>query len=396
MTWNVDRRKMYAHIYFDLDQNQLGLAVYAIGKLPGFSGALSDDLKNETGSSKAYDLFLKTLEKENITKEELQLGKAFSLSDIEDKLNRLDILGKLHAKDPQAQVVVDIDDPMFWAQFKISQLPKDKQAQYKSYSDDQKRELGEQIKKTESGALLENISSPEQLQEAMQKIYVSVARSINPNLGPKEYASSKSSPPTFLVSKEHNFAYYPGFRGAQYMSKIPKALDYVHPQQEKDTSMKWYEIILPDTKQFTGGRSLGQIRVEHLDYISENLSQLFFKGLAGSGERDLSIEDFKRSLVPVKSKSKELLLKFSEQETKLSNLKIGSSRIGSWIDLFSGKIYDSEQELLSAKANLSPFPLKTEREFPLAATIKIYKLAGYFLGKQNYKIHNKLIRMLKI
>jgi hypothetical protein len=398
VAWNVDRKKMYAHVYFDLDKDQLGIAVYAIGKVPGFSSSLSEDLIKETGTSRARDLFLQTLEEKNISPEELQLGKAFTLDQMQDKLDRLNILGKIVAKDPQAQIVADIDDPMFWAQMDANQLPKNKKAEYEKLSDQQKRSIGERLKNNATSALL-TAETPEQLKEAMQKIYVSIARKVNPKLGPKEYASSKSSPPTFLISKEFNFAYYPGFRGAQYMSKVPSALQYVHPQHEKDkiveNDLKWYNILIPDTKDFTEGRALDQIKIEKLDYISEDLAQLFFRNLAGSGDKDLTIMDFNRSVEPVRSKAKRALSEISEQEASVPGLKIASTAIGTWIDLFTGKTYSSEQELLASKVELLK-SLEQKREIPLAAKVKIYRLAGYFLGKQNHKVYSQLIKALKI
>lgn len=368
MSWNVDRRKMYAHVYFDLAQDNLGLAVYAIGKIPGFSGKLLGDLASQAETSKAYDLFLKTLGKESISKQELQQGKIFNFSDMKDKLKALDYLGKAHAQDASAQVLVNLDDPMFWFNFKLGELPTSEQKKLLIISDEEKKKLGEQVKESQLDDLFSSINTEEELDSAFRKIYTTVSRSINPKSGPKDFPKSKkyptNSPPTFLYSEDYDVAFYPGFRGAQYMTKVPSSLEYVHPQ-EAEQSEKWQTILVPDTKEYLS-LPLNKVDVEFLDYTSEVLAKMFYHNLEQAGEKSLTIMDFNKASSPVSSKAKDLLTKIGQQIISSDTTKTASSLIGKWIDLYTGKIYSSEQELLQDKLKYE----SSEYKRPLAAKTK--------------------------
>jgi len=388
MAWNVDRRKMYAHVYFDLSANTLGLAVYAIGKIPGFSGALSDELKQATQASKAYDLFLKTLGKEYFTKEELQLGKRFNFHEIEDKLKKLDILGKLHAEDPDASVVVNLDDPLMWFNSRVNLLSEEKQARAKNMAENKKKEIGKQIKAQEFDQDIANALTPEEQQEVMQRVYPTLARGLNPKSGPKDFPGKKSVPPTFITSKEFDVAYYPGFKGAQYMTKTPKSLEYVHPQQAEDASSKWHHILVPDTKPLMGGKPLSAFEVEPLDYASEVLARLFFYKLSEAGEKSLTIMDFNKAIEPVTAKAKTMLKQISEPKEE----KTASSTIGTWIDLHDGRTYDSEAQVIAAKTSQA----QSEQErLPLAAKSKINKLAQHLLQQKKFKLYARLMKEIR-
>jgi len=388
MAWNVDRRKMYAHVYFDLSANTLGLAVYAIGKIPGFSGALSDELKQATQASKAYDLFLKTLGKEYFTKEELQLGKRFNFHEIEDKLKKLDILGKLHAEDPDASVVVNLDDPLMWFNSRVNLLSEEKQARAKNMAENKKKEIGKQIKAQEFDQDMANALTPEEQQEVMQRVYPTLARGLNPKSGPKDFPGKKSVPPTFITSKEFDVAYYPGFKGAQYMTKTPKSLEYVHPQQAEDASSKWHHILVPDTKPLMGGKPLSAFEVEPLDYASEVLARLFFYKLSEAGEKSLTIMDFNKAIEPVTAKAKTMLKQISEPKEE----KTASSTIGTWIDLHDGRTYDSEAQVIAAKTSQA----QSEQErLPLAAKSKINKLAQHLLQQKKFKLYARLMKEIR-
>ena len=388
MAWDVDRRKMYAHVYFDLSANTLGLAVYAIGKIPGFSGALSDELKQATQASKAYDLFLKTLGKEYFTKEELQLGKRFNFHEIEDKLKKLDILGKLHAEDPDASVVVNLDDPLMWFNSRVNLLSEEKQARAKNMAENKKKEIGKQIKAQEFDQDIANALTPEEQQEVMQRVYPTLARGLNPKSGPKDFPGKKSVPPTFITSKEFDVAYYPGFKGAQYMTKTPKSLEYVHPQQAEDASSKWHHILVPDTKPLMGGKPLSAFEVEPLDYASEVLARLFFYKLSEAGEKSLTIMDFNKAIEPVTAKAKTMLKQISEPKEE----KTASSTIGTWIDLHDGRTYDSEAQVIAAKTSQA----QSEQErLPLAAKSKINKLAQHLLQQKKFKLYARLMKEIR-
>jgi len=361
MSWNVDRRKMYAHIYFDLTQEELGIAVYAIGKIPGFSGKLSDSLSAETQESKAYDLFLKTLGSDSINKDELQQGKVFNYTEMKEKLSALDYLGKAHSGDATAQVLVDLDDPLFWFNFKLGELDTSSQKKLMNFPEAEKQKLGLEVKEEQMDELFSSISNEEELDSAFRKIYTTVSRSINPKVGPKDFPTSQKSPPTFLYSKEYDVAFYPGFRGAQYMTKVPSSLNYVHPQQEPDKSEKWQTTIIPNTKEYLG-LPLSKVDVQYLDYTSEVLAKMFYGNL-GSKDKDLTIMDFNKATSPLTAKAKSLLTKIGEQ-IKSSEIRTASSLVGKWIDLYTGAIYSSEQELLENKKQFE------DMKQPLAAKTK--------------------------
>lgn len=387
MAWNVDRRKMYAHVYFDLGANTLGLAVYSIGKIPGFSGALSEDLKQGTQTGKAYDLFLKTLGKENFTKEELQLGKRFNYHEIEEKLKKLDTLGKLHAEDPDANVVVDLDDPLVWFNSRMNLLPEEKQKKAQGLLEQKKIEIGQRIRAQELEQDMAEAMTPEDQEEILQRVYPTLARGLNPKSGPKDFPGKKSVPPTFMVSKQFDVAYYPGFRGAQYMTKTPKSLEYVHPQQTEDNKSKWHHVLITDTKQFMDGKPLSAFEVEPLDYASEVLARLFFYKLSEAGEKSLAIMDFNRAVEPVTTKAKSMLKQISETKDE----KVASNMIGTWIDLYNGKTYKSEMSLIVSKAN----QVSEQEKLPLAAKRKINKLAQYFLKQKKFMTYARLMKEIR-
>ena len=167
----VDKSKMYAHVYFNIPANSLGIAVYALGKIPGFSGILSEDLQDMTKSRKAYDLFLKTLGGDEMSKEELQEGRLLSYNRLKDKLNTLDTLGKLIAKDKEAQVTIDLDDPATWLEMKLKNLPPEKQYVVKNLPEDKKRDIGQNIRQKELEKLLK-ADSTEELRDELQNIYI--------------------------------------------------------------------------------------------------------------------------------------------------------------------------------------------------------------------------------
>ena len=218
----------------------------------------------------------------------------------------------------------------------------------------------------------------------LQKIYVIVSRKTNPRSGAKDFPSS-APPPSFLVSERLNLAYYPGFRGAQYMAKIPKSLDLVHPVKSQNKEEKWHKVLITDTRQYTDGKPLTIFQAEPLDYITEVLARLFFYNLAGAGDRDLHIMDFNRAVIPVESKSHDLLKNLSDS---IQKVKTASKIVGTWIDLYDGTTYESEQALLANKKNQNESEL--EQKIPLAAQVKIQKIARLFLNKGRLDIYRKL------
>lgn len=369
--------RMYAHVYFQIAANQLSIAVYGLGKIPGFSGALDSELQETTKQKKAYELFLNVLGQGQLSKEELQQGRMFNYNQLKDQLNTLNLLGKLIAKDTEAQVVIDLDDPNFWLELEMRKIPDAKRAIINKLSTEKKTELGNRLKEKGMEKLLSS-ESVEDLHSALQKAYISISRGLYPQTGPKDFPGTKKypspTPPTFLVSKAYDFAYYPGFRGAHYMTKVPSSDLYVYPH-EKDTpsEQKWMMDVIQDTTEYTN-RVLASIDIEELDYITEVLARTFFKSLSGTTKAD-----FNRALIPVKSKAIEMLSALASEAEQ----KTASSTIGTWIDLSTGQIYKTEQQLLAAVS-----PSESFEDRALAAD----KIMRCFLKHGKLKMFVKLMK----
>ena len=273
----MDKRKMYAHVYFDIPGNSLGIAIYSLAKIPGFSGKLDPQLKDLTGHGKAYSLFLDTLGSGRISQEELQQGRIFQYNQLEEQVKKLELLGKLIAKDKEAQVVIDLDDLNFWFEAKLGELSSSQRDLIrKKLPQDQKDSLASQFRE-ETLSELKSVSNVEELYDAMQKMYISVSRSISPQTGPKDFKEKskypRPSPPTFLTSKEYNILYYPGFRGAHHMRQIPQSDALVYPKGSSE--QKWMQTLITNTAEYTG-MPLSNIKIEELDYITEVLAKMFF------------------------------------------------------------------------------------------------------------------------
>ena len=164
----MDKRKMYAHVYFDIPGNSLGIAIYSLAKIPGFSGKLDPQLKDLTGHGKAYSLFLDTLGSGRISQEELQQGRIFQYNQLEEQVKKLELLGKLIAKDKEAQVVIDLDDLNFWFEAKLGELSSSQRDLIrKKLPQDQKDSLASQCRE-ETLSELKSVSNVEELYDAMQ------------------------------------------------------------------------------------------------------------------------------------------------------------------------------------------------------------------------------------
>lgn len=371
----VDIRKMYAHVYFDVPQDQLGIAVYALGRVPGFAGALDEQLEEVTGSKNAYKLFLRTLG-QDVEPETLRDGRFFTYENLEERLKTLDLLGKLIAKDKKAQVVVDLDDPVFWFNLRLKNLPRQKRYAYEQLTDEEKSAIGEKIQAEEIGRLTET-DSEDGLLENAQNLYNSVSRELHPTTGPKDFEGSAKypapTPPTFLTSKELNFVYYPGFRGAHNMAKVPKSDTVVYPKKAP-SEKKWMTIIIEDTKALMNFE-LRNAPVQELDRVSEVLARTFFAGTTGMSP-ETKLMEFNKLVGPVRRKAAEMLI-----ELKRKYSKEASNMPGSWIDLATGQIFKSEEALLAAKDNQEEE--QEEYREPLAAKVK--ELALKLLRNGNMK-----------
>lgn len=384
--WKVDKRKMYAHIYFDLPQDSLGIAVYALGKVPGFAKKLDPELAEATGKSRARDAFLQILGKDDITPDELQLGKTFKFEDIKDRLNQLELLGQQIAKDEDADISVNLDDPMFWFEAKFQDWTRSQQQVAQQLPDAQKIQIGTKHREDEMGKELGEATTAEELEEALQRLYVYVSRKIHPSTGPKDFPGNKSypkpTPPAFLASEEMNLVYYPGFRGAQWMGKAPEpGASRVYPmgkEEEVPSDQKWQTILIPDCKAYTEV-NLQQIDVRTLDQISEILAKMFFNNLP---QTEMNIMAFNQSVEPIKEKAKSILSRLGEQQKELI---VASMEVGTWIHLGTGKTYDNEEDLLSDLEEV-------QEELPLAASINLRKVARILLKRDQFDLYKKVMK----
>jgi hypothetical protein len=345
----VDISKMYAHIYFDLaSQGKLGVAVYSVASIPGFAskpGELVKEHYPEFTSGK--ELFLSTFdEKSKLSPEEVQAGKVFTLQEIEDKIPEISLRGKALADNPDADLVLNIDDPDFWA----SALPPNQRQHAIEARDatiqilsDPSRALHDALATNDQAKL---IDAKQALHLAFQRLYVIVSRIWNPSTGSKQYPKRKN-PPTILFSGIHNVAYYPGYRGSPYMSEVPK-LDSksIHTHRE-EPGKYWHEIVVDNIAQ-VAGHAPSTIQVEVLDQITEVLAQLFYKQIRKSANPlDLRQTDFNQALIPLRDKANTLLTQIDESDLK--DLTTASHFIGTWIDLYTGQIFKSLAQLLAAK-----------------------------------------------
>lgn len=346
----VDISKMYAHVYFDLaGAGKLGIAVYSVASIPGFASKPGELVKEHyPQSSSGKELFLSTFdEKTRPTAEEVQSGKVFRLQDIEDKIPELSLRGKALAENPDADIVLNVDDPDFWA----AALPPNQRDHAIEVRDsalqilsDPARALHTALDEQDRDAIHD---AQQALELAFQRLYVVVTRILNPSTGPKQFPKRKS-PPTILVSGIHNVAYYPGYRGSPYMSEVPK-LDNksVHTHRE-EPGKYWHEIVIPNIHTSTGGHPASAIQVEVLDQISEVLAGLFYKQIRkASSSLDLRQQDFNQALIPVRDKAMTLLGQVDESDLK--DTTTAAHFIGTWIDLYTGQMFKSLAELLAAK-----------------------------------------------
>lgn len=391
--YNFNINKLYAHVYFDISgPGVMGIAVYALPKIPGFSGKPSELLnKYMPGFKNANELFLTMMEQEGVRFNPgiLHSGKVFLYpelgSEVQSKLSKFQAAGALQAEDKSAQVVVNLDSPELWARV----------GNKKFASEEEKMAHGGQIKQQVVDTSLEqplreyvdalkeylqdksNLQLRERYEEkydhlenVMTKLYIAVSGITNPKYRTKSY-SGKSQPPTILFSDKYKVAYYPGYRGAQYLTqKInPKSQQfYAHPQEAAEGKL-WFDILIQNVDEIVE-KPLFTINTSSLDYITELCAREFFKDLKKSEE--LAFSDFQRSGEICKQKGLELLEGLKDE--KSSPLKTSSKTIDSWIDLETGELYKSLGELLSAiSGEIAPpgrkqeQPQNNQKEIQLAA-----------------------------
>lgn len=339
----------YAHVYFDLKTDKLGIAVYQRGVIPGFSGNLSNELAEILGQQKGYHAFLSLIGPQNMSSEMLQQGGILNYSKIEDRLNNLDLVAEQIAKDKHQKAgrsadefnkpvtTVDLDDPLFWFDLKISQLSAANKEVFEDLPQPEKIKQGNQIKER-IFKILKKPQTDQQLYQAFQKIYATIARSLNPKQGPKIYENTKrKTPPTFLASKEYDFVFYPGYKGAHNLTRVPTNKDSIYPKAGKD---KWALNIIPDITDLTDIPAR-EMNPAELDQITEALASMFYQKLGEYPEKNFAA--FNRAVLPLKAAATRMLMKLSNQQS----VKTASSEISTWIDLQTGKTYKSEQQLLA-------------------------------------------------
>lgn len=379
--YRVERSRMYAHIYFDLGTPgaALGIAVYGVARIPGFAGEPSQLVKKYSPDTlSAHELFVNTLQKEDeqiISADEIQQGKLFSYTGLGDKIKNLELWGRAQAQDPNANIVVDIDDPTVWV------------PDYAEVPPEEKAEVGDRVRRKYIEGLLkgplttyvatikalkdENLPTEQReriatayqearsgVESAMQSLYIVISRILNPEEGPKAYPK-KVAPPTLLVSKKFNLAYYPGFRGSPYMSKQPRRDPTTAPSKSsykhKDEPGKyWHQLLISNVDSHLEPHTTESVRVEVLDQITEVLARQFYQVISRSPtpSMELKIADFNEAVVPVTNKANELLAKIDESDIR-EGYKKASRYISTWIDLQTGEIFDTLPELLAAKQHFT-------------------------------------------
>ena len=170
-----DRRGMYAHVFFNLTKDDLSIAVYDIGKVPGFSGNLEKDVKDVLGVEKAKNLF-KGIFGKDMSPEELQLGKIFSYENNSKKIEMIDKLGKMLIKNETAQVACNLDDPMTWYSIKFNEFAPAQKLVASNLSEEDKKTLGEHVRdlELEPLELAIHAGDPEQVEDVLKKIYLAL------------------------------------------------------------------------------------------------------------------------------------------------------------------------------------------------------------------------------
>lgn len=348
----VNRTRMYAHVYFDLRNDQLKIAVYSIAKIPNFSGKLPESLKQRYGHSNAYDVFTQTL-REEISPDEIQSGKAFSHSRIQDKLEALETFSRQF--NPDSKMLVDLDSEKFWEEFLEAAYPKVVLEQFRALPEELKKQALGQLRKDNFLGKIEKATTAEDLQNILIEIYNDISRAFYRRTGGKEYAGSTykfPTPPTFLASKELDMAYYPGYRGAQYMAVHPESQKMIHPVQAPDEE-KWHTTIIEDTKIYTDNNPLkGNYDIVALDSIVDSLALLFYDKIKNFGNKDLTYLNFQSATNPLKETAKKRLLKLKLVKKALFSKLAGleGDLVSVWVDLSNGQIFDSKSELLASKS----------------------------------------------
>jgi hypothetical protein len=379
---------MYANVYLDPKQYKLGIAVYAYGKVPGFSRMVKSPEEQEAiglaleetfgvkdvDTSKAFNIFRNLALDDNkpMKDVELQRGNLFSYEKFKDKLETLGAFGKYFQN--KAGVSVDLDDPMMWFNLEKANATSSEAAILDELSPEAKTAKGERLRQQNLKSLENPNNTPEQLEEALRRLYILISRARHFGTGPKDYSTSNPdlsppSPPTFLVSKEFDFVFYPGYRGGISMTRLPTDKKMIHPiskpsegEKDSESEKKWASTLVPDIREYlqaTLENPSGKLIME-LDYITEATAQTFYNSI---NVLEPSRAAFEKALIPTKAKAISLLSKLNSIFS--SKTKVASSTIETWIDLTTGQMFKSEEQLLASLRSSAFVP--SQEKLPLAA-----------------------------
>jgi hypothetical protein len=403
------KNRLYAHVFFD--SSELNIAVYKLGKIPGFSRDIVDPELQEHIGSKAFDAFAKILEGK-ISAKQMQQGGIIDYENIKEDLPVIERLARNITQDSSLKVIVDLDQTKIWWEFFLSELSRDvdREAEEKLNIEEKKKKALE-YKNYVLKRIQEETKNKEQF---FRKLYTFISFKYYPKHGPKDYSRSTKDqsppiPPTFLVSKGNpssglpGFVFFPGYRGAHYLTQTPKApeegkksLFFTAPGEttSEDASpahgkpiQTWYTKLIPNVKKYTKDQlPLSFFNHAELIFTTEEVAHSFYEGLSDSSTASWAA--FNKATPKAKEKAVELIGKLEPTSDKAA-----SNEIGVWIDLQTGKIFNSEESLISSMKNEE----QTYSEgFAIAAKskFKISKIAGSLLLKGNRKLFKKLIKII--
>lgn len=375
--------RMYANIYIDPKSHKLGIAVYAYGKIPGFSRivkspeeqvairlALEETLGvKDVDTSKAFNIFHNLALDDNnkpMSGAELQRGNVFRYEEFKDKLDILRGFGEYFQN--KTSIFADLDDPMMWFGLELANASSRSEAAILNELPQQEKiAKGEKMRQHHLQSLRNRDNTPAQSEEALRRLYILISRARHFEVGPKDYSPSKPAPPTFLVSKELGFVFYPGYRGGISMTRLPTDKNMVFPKTKPDsdptTEKKWASTLIPDIRAYIQEVFLekpSSSLVMELDYITEATAQTFYNSITVP---EPSYAAFEKALVPTRVKAISLLERL--EKVLSAHRKVASSgMIETWIDLSTGQIFKSEEQLLSSMHSNSK---EQQEKLPLAA-----------------------------
>jgi hypothetical protein len=149
----------------------------------------------------------------------------------------------------------------------------------------------------------------------------------------------------------------------------------------------WFTKLITNVRKYTKDQlPLSFFNHAELMFVTEETAHSFYEGLSDASTATWAA--FNKATPKAKDKAVELISKLEPTSDKTA-----SNEIGVWIDLQTGKIFNTEDSLLSS--------IKNEEEsysegFAIAAEskFKISKVAGSLLLRGNRKLFKKLIKII--